>query len=163
MIDDVIGSERVERFWNNYRANAQLGVKAYGIVKFGDSADLADELATQVLSGKKRANASLLRNFTEQGIHVPEPGAFNVVIDGKNLPRCIIHIRQVDVKPLSDVDEGFAWDEGGGDRSLEWWHSAHARYFRRQGAHAGFAVDDGTELVLERFEVVWPPEVADHP
>lgn len=161
MIDDLIAGERVQRFWDAYVASARLGVKEFAVLRFGDCTDLADELATQVVTGMKRAATSLLRDFVELGRRIPVPGDLSVVIDGKNSPRCIVHILQVDIKALSDVDEGFAWDEGGGDRSLEWWRSAHARYFKRQGARGGFAVDGGTEVVLERFEVVWPLELSD--
>jgi uncharacterized protein YhfF len=132
-------------------------------VRFGDSSDLADELATQVVVGEKHATTTLLRDFTELGKPMPKPGDFSVVIDGKNSPRCIVQTLHVDVKALRDVDESFARDEGGGDRSLEWWRSAHARYFKRQGAREGFAVDDGTEVILERFEVVWPLGFSDRP
>jgi uncharacterized protein YhfF len=68
---------------------------------------------------------------------------------------------QVEVKPMRDADEQFAWDAGGGDRTLQWWINAHTRYFRRRGVREGFLVGPETELVFERFEVVWPPELAD--
>ena len=164
MIDDLlIADERVQQFWNAYAASARVGVKEFDVLRFGDCADLADELAAQVISGKKRATTRLLRDFTELGRRVPEPGNYSVIIDGKNSPRCIVQTLRVDIKPLCHVDKSFAWDEGGGDRSLEWWRSAHARYFKRQGAREGFAIDDCTELVLERFEVVWPLELTARP
>jgi uncharacterized protein YhfF len=162
VIDDLLtGDERVQQFWDAYAASARVGVEKFAVVRFGDSENLADELATQVAVGEKRATARLLRDFTELGKPMPKPGDFSVVIDGKSSPRCIVQTLHVDVKTLRDVDESFAWDEGGGDRSLEWWRSAHARYFKRQGAREGFAVEDGTEVVLERFEVVWPLEFSD--
>ncbi len=159
MNDDLIEDQRVQRFWDAYAASARVGVEKFVVVRFGDSADLADELATHVLTGEKRATTTLLRDFTELGKPMPKPGDFSVVIDGKSSPLCIVRTLQVDVKPLRDVDESFARDEGGGDRSLDWWRSAHARYFKRQGAREGFAFDDGTEVILERFEVVWPLEL----
>jgi uncharacterized protein YhfF len=162
MIDEL-QDERVQEFWDAYAAAVRLGAQRFGVLRFGDCEDLADEIASQVVAGEKRATTSLVRDFTELGKPMPKPGNFCVVIDGKNSPRCIVHILQVDMKPLGEVDESFAWDEGGGDRSLEWWRSAHARYFKRQGAREGFAVDDATEVILERFEVVWPPELSDRP
>jgi uncharacterized protein YhfF len=163
MIGDLTDDQRVQEFWDAYAASTRIGINTYAVLRFGDCTDLADELATRVLTGEKRATTSLLRDFTELGKRVPKPGNFSVIIDGKNSPCCIIQTLQVDIKPLRDVDESFAWDEGGGDRSLEWWRSAHARYFKRQGAREGFAVDDGTEVILERFEVVWPLELSDRP
>jgi len=161
MTDNLINRERLEQFWDAYATSVRLSDKEFAVLRFGDCTDLADELAIQVVTGKKRATTSLLRDFVELGRRIPAPGDLSIVIDGKNSPRCIIHILQVDIKALGDVDESFAWDEGGGDRSLEWWRAAHARYFKRQGACEGFAVDDGIEVVLERFEVVWPLELSD--
>jgi hypothetical protein len=33
-------------------------------------------------------------------------------------------------KPLSQVDEAFAWDEGQGDGTGDWRFDAHRRYFK---------------------------------
>ncbi len=163
MIDDLIGNERVLLFWDAYATWARPGVNEFAILRFGDCADLADELAGQVVIGKKRATTRLRRDFTELGSRIPKPGDFSVIIDGKNSPRCIVQVLHVEIKALGDVDETFAWDEGGGDRSLTWWRSAHERYYKRRGAREGFPVDDGTEIVLERFTVVWPLELSDRP
>jgi len=154
--------EAVLGFLSVFAEAAQISPRDVAVVRFGDSADLADELASMILAGKKRAATYLARDFA-QGRPPPRPGDLEVVLDGEKLPRCIIRVVQVDIKPLGAVDEQFAWDEGGGDRSLSWWRSAHARYFKRQAAREGFSLDKTTEVVLERFEVVWPPEVADAP
>lgn len=163
MIDDLLDHGRVKQFWDAYAHSARVGPKNFVVLRFGDGADLADELATQVVTGEKRATTSLVRDFSKLNKPIPKPGDYRVIIDGKNSPRCIARVVKVDVKPLRDVDESFAWDEGGGDRRLEWWRSAYARYFKRQGAREGFTVDDGTQVILERFEVVWPLELADRP
>ncbi|MDQ6766968.1 MAG: ASCH domain-containing protein [Candidatus Eremiobacteraeota bacterium] len=149
----------MKQFWNAFAAIFRVGPTSFRVFQFGDSAELADELSSQVVAGKKRATTTLLRDFATRGMPVPKPGNFGVVIDGKNAPCSIIRMVQVEIKPMRDVDERFAWDEGGGDRSLAWWRAAYARYFKRQGAREGFEVDDGVEVVLERFEVVWPPEI----
>jgi hypothetical protein len=39
--------------------------------------------------------------------------------------------------------------------------SAHRRFFGRQAAAQGFRMHDEIETMFERFEVVWPPEIAD--
>jgi uncharacterized protein YhfF len=152
---------RAQQFWNAYATAAQVNGTEFTICGFGDSAELADALASLVIAGTKRATASLARDYTGPGQPLPKSGDFSIVIDGHRRPRCIIRIVNVDIKAMRDVDARFAWDEGEGDRSLAWWMSAHTRYFARQGAREGFAVDGDTEVVLERFEVVWPPELAD--
>ena len=44
------------------------------------------------------------------------------------------------IKPLPQVDEAFAWDEGEGDRTREWWLDAHRRYFARQAMREGLDI-----------------------
>jgi uncharacterized protein YhfF len=59
------------------------------------------------------------------------------------------------------VDEAFAWDEGEGDRTRRSWLRFHRAFFGRYAARNGFELQDDAETVFERFEVVWPPEIAD--
>ena len=76
-------------------------------------------------------------------------------------PAAVIRTTDVRVGPLSSVDEQFAWDEGEGQRTRDWWLAEHRRYFRRAFATSGWQYDDDLAVVFERFVVVWPPECAD--
>lgn len=163
MDNDQNKDARAQRFWRDYARSARVSGAEFTAFAFGDSSELADELLGLIMAGAKRATASLPRDYTAPGERVPEQGDLNVILDGNNVPRCIIRILQVQVKPMRDVDEHFAWDEGEGDRSLAWWMAAHTRYFTKQGVREGFTFSDSTELVLQRFEVVWPLELADQP
>jgi uncharacterized protein YhfF len=92
---------------------------------------------------------------------IPKPGDFVMMLDGEGRPRFIWRTTEVTIKPLSQVDEAFAWDEGEGDRTRDWWLDAHRRYFARQASREGFDIDDEILTVFERFEVVWPLDIAD--
>jgi uncharacterized protein YhfF len=136
----------------------ETGLKAgrYVAAAFGDSGPMADELLALVLSGRKRATASLSRDYRRPDSDpFPTVGDYVIWVDGSGNPRCITRTTQVEVKPLSQVDDQFAWDEGEGDRSRAWWLDAHRRYFARQAEREGFAMHDDTETVFERFELVW--------
>ena len=67
----------------------------------------------------------------------------------------------MELKPLRDVTDEFAWDEGEGDRTREDWLRGHVSYFTRQAAREGWHFDDAILTVFERFRVVWPREAAD--
>ncbi len=92
---------------------------------------------------------------------MPQAGDFVVVVDGEGLPKCIWRTTEVNVKPLIDVDDAFAWDEGEGDRTRDCWLSDHREYFSAQEGRELFEKCDTIETVFERFEIVWPPGVAD--
>ena len=65
------------------------------------------------------------------------------------------------MKPLIEVDDAFAWDEGEGERTRDSWLSDHREYFSDQASREGFEMFDEIETVFERFKVVWPLDVAD--
>lgn len=152
-------SKAVEEFWASYRAASGVADQPYEVVSFGDSPALADELLALVRAGRKRGTASLLRDYTAET--VPKPGDHVLVLDGAGTPACIWRSAQIDIRPFIEVGEDFAAAEGEGDGSLAFWREGHSRYFGRQAAREDFPMHDRIEVVCERFEVVWPPEMAD--
>jgi uncharacterized protein YhfF len=143
--------------WRAYRTAGAVDAPLVGVFAFGDSGRMADELASLVRNGPKRATAGLLRDFEYSGDPVPRPGDHWVVVDGRGSPVCVIRTTEVEIKPLNAVDATFAWDEGEGDRTRAWWLDAHRRYFARECARRGEAFHDDLPTVFERFELVWPP------
>ncbi len=111
---------------------------------FGDSPALADELLELVLKGVKTATCS-----TEDEPNISKPGERWIVLDGRGNPRCVIELVEVTLRPYSEVDAAFAFDEGEGDRSLAYWRDAHRRYFGRLGKFS-----EDMMLVCERFRLV---------
>jgi uncharacterized protein YhfF len=53
------------------------------------------------------------------------------MLDGGGRSRFIWRNTEVTIKPLSQVDVAFAWDEGEGDRTRDWRLDARRRYFAR--------------------------------
>ncbi len=143
-------------FSQTLRCHAGLDHDNYVVGLFGDTPEMATELAHLVITGIKRATASLARDYDDGREPTPRPGDFVVVQDGESRPRFIWRTIEVTIKPLSQVDETFAWDEGEGDRTRAWWLDAHRRYFARQARRERFELHDEILTVFERFEIVWP-------
>jgi len=99
--------------------------------------------------GPKRATGSLAPDYGEGYESIPKPGDIVMMLDGEGRPRFIWRTTEVTIKPLSQVDDAFAWVEGEDNRTRNWWLAAHRRYFGRQASREGF------QLEVERFEVVW--------
>ena len=112
---------------------------------FGDSPQLADDLLALVLSGTKRATCWA----ESQGLLSAEVGKSMVVLDGRGNPKAVLKTIELTKRRFNEVDEGFAFDEGEGDLSLEYWRAAHTRYFTRLGH---FAPD--MMLWCERFKLI---------
>jgi uncharacterized protein YhfF len=156
-------SAETDAFWQEFRRYGGLDHDNYVVGSFGDSAEMATKLAHLVIAGTKRATASLARDYGDGREPTPKPGDFVIMLDGEGRPRLIWRTTKVTIKPLSQVDEAFAWDEGEGDRTRDWWLDAHRRYFARQALREGLDIDDEILTVFERFEVVWPLDIADYP
>ena len=112
---------------------------------FGDSPELADELVTLVLEGKKRATCWAV----VEGMKGAEIGVQMVVRDGAGRPRAVLQTLELTQRRFDEVDEQFAFDEGEGDRSLAYWRAAHQRYFTRLRLF-----DPHMMLWCERFRLV---------
>jgi uncharacterized protein YhfF len=154
-------SALTDKFWLDYRKAAGLQHDDYDAVAFGDSDAMASELAELTVAGTKRATAGLARQFGPEKETRPVLGGYVVLLDGASRPRAIWRTTEIRTGPLNSVDERFAWDEGEGDRTREWWLAAHRRFFGKFAAAHGFQMHDEIETVFERFEIVWPAEIAD--
>ncbi|MGP1395603.1 MAG: GNAT family N-acetyltransferase [Inquilinaceae bacterium] len=155
-------ADAVTVFWRQACADLDIdpatGPKSF---RFGDSPALATSLARLVAEGPKRATAGLVVEAEADGEEPPAEGSHWVVLDGDGAPVVVIRSQQVTIAPFRTVDEGFAWDEGEGDRSLHRWRDQHVRYFQRRCADLGIAWSEGLDTVFERFDVVWPRALAD--
>src|SRR5262245_10992920 len=123
---------------------------------FGGEGEIADELATLVLAGKKRATASLPAEYTSLNEPLPKAGDLSIILDGKGSPVCIIERTSVDRVPFHAVDEEFAAYEGEGDGSLRYWREAHIGYFNSVCSRLGGRLEDSTPVLCQRFRLVWP-------
>lgn len=154
----------VSAFWHGYLGTLADGhphrALAPEIFAFGDSAELADELADRVLAGVKRATASLAVEFSAAGDPLPAAGDVCIVLRGDGRPMAIIERIAVAQRPFSAVDAAFAAREGEGDGSLAWWRDAHRAYFGRVCDRLGGVFDEQTPVLCQSFEVIWRSEAA---
>ena len=141
---------RVDAFWAGFVAATGIDGEhtAWG---FGSDPETATELGLLVRDGPKRATASL-RSAYEPDEPLPAEGDLSVILDGAGAPLCVIRTTGVEIRRFGDVDEEFAWTEGEGDRSLAYWRRAHVEFFATQGVD----VTEDDDVVLERFELLWP-------
>ena len=152
------------RMWAEYAAAHPEAVGAapeHTVDRFGDSAELADELLGLVLNGAKRATAELVAEFAVRGEALPRVGSHWVACDGRGVPRAVLRSTELRLGTIGHADEAFARDEGEDDLTLESWLRGHRRYWERTCAARGATFTDQDEIVFERFRVVWPPQVAD--
>jgi uncharacterized protein YhfF len=100
---DAIMQAAVEAFWASFRQASGVDHDDYDVFAFGDSPQMADELAGLVLRGTKRATAGLVVEYERDNEPIPREGSYAVVLDGSGSPVCVIRTTQVTVKPLREV------------------------------------------------------------
>lgn len=146
-------------FW--YAFAKSLGsvdaTRFYDVCVFGDSEDLANELAELVVRRIKRATAGSVWSYEDEGKRIPVPGDLSIVTNWAGSPLCIIETESVEVVPFSEVSSEFAATEGEGDGSLSFWREAHRLYFTRECARAGRQFSEDMLVACERFQVVYEP------
>ena len=149
---------RVESLWREYLETLPEGSPArdenYEAWAFGDGPVMADELGALVLSGLKTATCSALWEVEADEGPMPRLGEKSVILDGRGEPLCIIETTEVEVRRFDEVDERFAYGEGEGNRSLDYWRGAHRRFFSRTLPRIGREFSEEMPLVCERFRVI---------
>ncbi len=152
--------DEIEDFWQRFLATTGRSPETSqpGAWPFGDSVELANELLALVLSGVKRATAGSVAEYEAEGEALPQVGDFEIALDGTMRPRAVLQVTDVRVGPLSSVDEQFAYDEGEGDRSREYWLNAHTTFFERLLSGMGIEFDLHMPTIFQRFDVPYQEE-----
>ena len=142
--------------WREFCLATGVTGEPVDVFPFGLSAEEADSLGGLVLHGPKRATAGLVADFEADGTPLPQVGDHNVFVLGDGHPGGVLRTTDIRIGPLSSVDAEFAWDEGEGDRSLDYWLEAHRDYCRRRCESLGLPYSEDVQMAFERFELVWP-------
>ncbi len=143
-------------FWQAFATTSGLDSSVHYVeaFQFGDSFELANELAELVVSGRKRATCGTVAELDEANESPPRVGDYWIACDGAGRPVAVLRTTDVSVGPLSSVDDQFAWDEGEGDRSRAYWLAAHTDCFTRSLAEIGREFTPDIDVVFERFELL---------
>ncbi|MDQ3798087.1 MAG: ASCH domain-containing protein [Acidobacteriota bacterium] len=151
-------SPQVEEFWKEFRAaNPEINPDTpFQVWYFGLGEKDAAELCNLVLQGKKTATASLPWEYEDKPEDAPVSGGYSVVTDFAGNPRCVVRTTEIRVLPFYKVDAEFAFDEGEGDQSLDYWRRVHWDYFSRRCAAIGKEPSPEMPVNCERFELLYP-------
>lgn len=151
-------TEAVARFWAGFcSANPAVDPAVpYQVWYFGNSSEMASELAELVLSGKKTATAASVAMNKLRPEDAPVADGYSVVTDFEGSPLCVIRTEEIREIPFEEVDEIFAAEEGEGDLSLEHWRRVHRDYFTNEARQHGLQFDERSMICCERFKILFP-------
>lgn len=149
---------KVKEFWQRFleRTPAVPRDLPFQVWYFGNTREMALELADLVIAGRKRATASLAAVNQLKPEEAPIPDGYSVVTDLDGEPKCVMRTTEIRHLPFDEVDAEFAYDEGEGDRSLEYWRDVHRDYFTREASNLGLEFNERSAVCCERFELLYP-------
>jgi uncharacterized protein YhfF len=122
--------------------------------RFGDSAELSEELIALIVAGPKRAGTSLWWACEAEAQPTPEVGSIEITVDHLNEPALVTRNTSVEVVPFNQVTVEYAAIEGEGDGSLVYWREAHWAFFSRECARIGRAPTQEMPVVCCVFELL---------
>jgi uncharacterized protein YhfF len=153
-------STQITAFWQAFletRPQDQRSNLEYLVEDFGNTKELADELAELVKTGVKTATSMLLwEEEQDEDSIFPTVGEIDLIVDGSGEPACIIEILEVETRPFNAIDEQFAFDYGEGDRSLTWWRKEMWEYYAIECRMQGWEPSEDMPLVCLRFRLLYP-------
>ena len=122
---------------------------------FCSDEESANYLADLVVQGEKQATASLLWSYEADNEPLPEVGQLSVITNWEGEPQCIVEVTEVEIKPYNAVTAEFAFIEGEGDKSLEYWRRVHWEFFSMECDEIGKEPAEDMLVILEKFKVIW--------
>lgn len=149
-------NKTASELWNDYRNVNPDAPENYEAWAFGNSKEMANELANLVLEGTKTATASNLMLYELENEPLPHIGLYNVILDGEGRAVAIVETTSVEVVPFDEVTEEHAYLEGEGDRTLEYWRNVHESFFKGEFKNIDPEFNYKVPVVCERFKIIYP-------
>ena len=148
-------NNEIKQYWEKFcrEINIPKDTK-YEAWSFGNTKEMADELAALVNKGIKTATTSAYELY-EKDEHIPQAGEYNIILDGSNKPVCITQTKLVYIIPYNLITPEHAWHEGEGDRSFNYWKKVHDKYFSIEYKEFNKIFYEQALMVCEVFEKVY--------
>ncbi|MCF6515338.1 ASCH domain-containing protein [Lactobacillus sp. S2-2] len=114
---------------------------------------MANELANLIKSGIKTATTSAYELY-ESDDPVPKVGQYTIILDGNNLPVCVVKDVIVEIIQYDLISAEHAYHEGEGDRSYQYWRKIHDEFFKNAYLEADKTFTPQIKCLCEVFEVI---------
>jgi len=152
---DLKSKAYLEKFLFSLPSDDPLRKATADAYHFCSDEESANHLASLVVQGVKQATASLLWSYESDDEPLPEEGQLSVITNWDGEPQCIVEVTSVEITPYNEVTEEFAFIEGEGDKSLEYWHKVHWEFFSMECEEIGKEPSTDMLVILEQFKVIW--------
>lgn len=147
--------DKLKEYWDKFCNEMNLPKDTkYEAYSFGNTKEMADELAKLVNNNIKTATTSAYELY-EVGEKLPQVGEYNIILNGSEEPVCIVQTKVIYIQPYNLISAEHAWHEGEGDRSYSYWRKVHDDFFRDEYNKAGKKFYEQAPMLCEVFEKVY--------
>lgn len=147
----------MEEYWKNFQNNnpEYHSLKQPQSFYFCDNKEDADECAELVIKKIKQATSPSVWWFEINNENFPKVGDIAIVTNWNGEPKAIIKTTKVEIVKFKDITAEYAYTEGEGDKSLEYWKKVHWDYYKKEMEEFGEYPNEGMEIVCEYFATIW--------
>lgn len=150
----------IDQFWNTYLLTLPEGQRDQHYDEassWGNSDELADEIARLILSGVKTTTSRLEWDREKSQDPLQKIGDKCVVLDAHQMPVCITEVVDVFIIPFNRVDAGFVYHYGEGSRDMDFWYKNMWEYYEAECHESGWQAAPDMPMIGEVFKVIFKP------
>jgi len=126
-----------------------------GTRRLGRTPELCERLNGYILARQKTGVFSQPDDFPDG--QLPQAGAFAVLVNFNDEPRCLIRYDECAVLPIGAVGPEHVAVETAALRDVAAWRKFHRSYWEPVFAARGQVLTDDEPIVFQRFTVLYPP------
>lgn len=158
--DDKTYSEVInpkKEYWEKFReANLEyMNAQEPQSYFFCNNKKDADDCADLVVQRIKQATSTSVWWFEKNSEKLPRIGDIAIVTNWDGCPKAIVRTTRVEVLKFKDTTPEYAYIEGEGDRSLQYWKKVHWDYYESEMKEFGEYPFEEMEIICEYFETIW--------
>ena len=150
--------DEIDEYWNRFIITLPVNRRDQTYLEassWGNSPELADEIASLIRSGIKTATSSLLWSQQIKQWATEKPGDKSIVLDSKSHPVCIVEYEQVFIRPFNQVDPDFVYHYGEGERTMQFWNINMWEYYRDECIALGKEAEKDMPVICQIFKVIY--------
>jgi uncharacterized protein YhfF len=151
-------TEKIDKIWNDYLLTLPENERHqtyFEAASWGNSAELADQISSLIVSGVKTTTSSLLWSQQQENWTVEKPGDKSIVLDSQGNPVCIIETTEVFVQAFNKVSADFVYHYGEGDRTMNFWNKNMWDYYAEECKGLGLMAEKQMPMIYHVFKVIY--------
>lgn len=147
----------IECYWKKFQEqNAEYAsISQPPSYFYCDNKKDADECAELVVNKIKQATSPSVWWFEKYHEPFPQVGDLAIITNWDGVARAIVRTTKVEFVEFRRISSAYAYIEGEGDRSLDYWKKVHWEYYANEMKAFEEHPSEEMVIVCEYFETIW--------